>query len=80
MKREIVSTALKKRNREKEHSTIRCVTPLCSYHKSNSGTQPVFAKNMPMFYLTSSSSVVFFPIEALFKAKNEHTVLCASST
>lgn len=78
MKREIVSTSLKERNREKEHSIIRCVSPLYSYH--NSGTQLVFAKNMSMFYLTSSSSVVFFPTEALFKAKNEHIVLYASST
>lgn len=80
MKSEIVSTSLKETNREKEHSVIRCVTPLYSYRKNNSGTQLMFAKNMSVFYLTSSSSVVFFPTESLFKAKNEHIVLYASST
>lgn len=33
--------------------------------------QLVFTRNMPMFYLSSSSSVGFFPIKALFQAENK---------
>lgn len=78
MKREIVSAGLKERHGEKETSTIRYMIPLHGSRKNTleriravlRNTKLTFARNMPMFHLSSSPPVGFFPIKALFKTEN----------